>query len=461
MPKSRFLIAGGTVLPMAGSVPVRDGASVLIEDQTISAVFDAGHDVSTIDAERIDAAGSFVLPGFVDTHRHTWQSLFRGIAADWRIPEYLEGFHHALSPLFEPGDTYLGNLLGATDALDSGITTVVDYSHNLSTPDHADAAVHALMESGIRAVFAHADGAPAMVSFPSAVAHTVDARRVRERYFASDNQLVTFAMGLRGVQFATEEVCQLDWSLARDLDAHILTHVGDGEWNRGRPVETMERLGLTGPDVTYVHCNKTTDDELRIIARTGGGASTSAAVEAQMGYGPSAIGRLVAAGVEPSLSSDIASSFASDMFSLMKTSLVLERLQENGVALTTWDILRFATAGGARAVGLGDRTGTLEAGKQADVILVRYCDPAMSAAGNNPAAALVYGGHPGLVDTVFVAGHPVKRNGVLLDLDPVSILERSNTARDKIIRRGQRSRTLPHAVLGGLWHPEGYRPAED
>ncbi len=109
-------------------------------------------------AEVVDLTGRIVLPGFVDTHRHTWQSVVRNVASDWSLTEYLAGLHTGLSKYFRPEDTYAGNYLGALEALDSGITTLVDWSHNLATPAHADAAVKALKDTGMRAVFAHGGG---------------------------------------------------------------------------------------------------------------------------------------------------------------------------------------------------------------------------------------------------------------------------------------------------------------
>ena len=92
-----------------------------------------------------------MLPGLVDTHRHTWQALFRNIGSDWTLAHYFTGLHGTMSELYRPEDTYAGNLIGTLEALDGGITTLLDWSHNLNTPEHSDAAIEALQRDAARA----------------------------------------------------------------------------------------------------------------------------------------------------------------------------------------------------------------------------------------------------------------------------------------------------------------------
>jgi cytosine/adenosine deaminase-related metal-dependent hydrolase len=296
----RTLLRGGIVLTSDHTLGACWPGDVLVEAGRIVAV---GPDLEAADAEVIDVAGRLVLPGFVDTHRHTWQSIVRGIASDWTLTDYLVGLHSGLSRHFRPEDTYIGNLLGALEALDSGITTLVDWSHNLYTSEHADAAIEALRETGMRAIFAHGGGAQQWgAPLPSAVPHPEDARRIRAEHFASDDGLVTMALALRGPQFATEEVNRGDFALARELDLRVTVHVGDGEWGRNGPIRILERDGLLSDRTTYVHCNTIADDELDLIRESGGTASVAPDVEMQMGHGWPATGRLLAHGIRPTFS---------------------------------------------------------------------------------------------------------------------------------------------------------------
>ncbi|OLT07702.1 hypothetical protein BJF90_13550 [Pseudonocardia sp. CNS-004] len=458
MDAQRVLFRNGTVItmdPALGDLPTGD---VLVNGQVIEAV---GPDLGDVDAEVVDATGKIVMPGFVDTHRHTWQAPLRGIAADWTLGQYMTGLHLGLSGMFRPEDTYAGNLLGAVEALESGITTLLDWSHNVNTAEHCDGAVAGLHDSGIRAVFAHGGGAH-MYQVPSTVKHDEDVRRVRDEYFSSDDQLVTMAMALRGPQFATLDVTVHDLALARELGLLVTMHVGDGEWGRSRPVARMHERGVLGSDVTYVHCNTLADDELQIIADTGGTASLSPDIEMQMGHGWPATGRLMAVGVRPSLSIDTCVSNGGHMFGTMRVTLATQRAIDNqqpgasdrsAVTLTARDVLSFATIDGARACGLEDKVGSLVPGKQADVVVLDACTPALSPL-NNPIGQVVYAAHPGLVDIVMVAGRFVKRRGAMIGGVAQRARDLGIASRDALFERAAAADALAAARIGGDWHPE-------
>jgi 5-methylthioadenosine/S-adenosylhomocysteine deaminase len=460
MASSRLLIRAGTVLTLDPQLGDLSPGEVLVEDDAIVAV-DA--DLGVTDAEVFDARDSIVMPGFVDTHRHTWQAVIRNIAADWTLGHYMTGIHNGLSQHFRPEDTYAGNLLGTLEALDSGITTLLDWSHNLATPEHADAAVQALVDSGARCVFAHGGGAPQWRDPPSDVPHPEDAKRIRAQHFSSDDQLVTMALALRGPQFTTKEVTRGDYRLAHELGCRITVHVGDGEWGRSRPIAWLRDEGLLSDVVTYVHCNTLADDELEMIGASGGTASVSADIELSMGHGWPATGRLLAAGIQPSLSIDVCTLNGGDMFGAMKATIAAERALRNAAAAdagtvvtelvpTCRDVVEYATIAGARANGLESKTGSLTPGKQADIIVLRTDSAAMLPV-NNPYGSIVYSAHPGVVDTVLVAGVAVKRDGRLVaDLERVRGL--AYASRDYLFARGAADPSIPGARAGGGWIPE-------
>jgi cytosine/adenosine deaminase-related metal-dependent hydrolase len=458
------VIRNGYVLsidPAIGELPDGD---VLIEDGRIVAV---GSGLEAGGAQVIEASDHIVMPGFIDTHRHTWQAPWRNIASDWSLFHYLWGLHTGLSKYYRPEDTYAGNLLGTLEALDSGITTLLDWSHNLATPEHADAAVEGLLAAGGRAVFAHGGGAPQWGSVPgNTVPHPDDARRIRDRYFSSEHGLVTMALAIRGPQFTTEEVALQDWRLAQDLDLRVTVHVGDGELGKTRPIEWLERVGLLSDRTTYVHCCTLGDDELKLIADSGGTASVAADVEMQMGHGWPATGRLLAVGIRPSLSIDVCTSTGGHMFGLMRTALGTQRALDNAarehaggtlangeqIELTCRDMLEFATIEGARACGLDTRIGSLTPGKDADVIMIRTDTLGMSPL-NNAAGAVVYNAHPGLVDTVLVGGRVVKANGRLLGHDTSTVIRLAEATRDHVLAQAADDTLISDARLGGAWIP--------
>ncbi len=450
------LLRNGTVITAAAAGEVLVGADILISNGKIAAI---GHGLEAGDAEVIDITGRIVLPGFVDTHRHTWQSVIREIASDWSLTEYLAGLHTGLSKYFRPEDTYTGNYLGALEALDSGITTLVDWSHNLATPAHADAAIQALKDTGMRAVFAHGGGSKQWgAPLPSPNNHPDDARRIREQYFSDNTGLVTMAMALRGPQFTLPEVNAYDFALAKDLDLRVTVHVGDGYWGKSGPILKLKQDGLLSDRTTYVHCNTLSDEELNIIAGSGGSASVAPDVEMQMGHGFPATGRLLKAGIRPSFSIDVCSSNGGDMFGTMRTAVGMQRALDNApavesgevierIGLSCAEVIRFATIDGANAAGLGDVTGSIEVGKAADIVILDDRSLAITPM-NNPFGAVVYGAHPGLVRDVFVEGRRVKKDGVLVGVDYDKLKAQALASRDHIVSE------MPEAQLGGNWHPE-------
>jgi cytosine/adenosine deaminase-related metal-dependent hydrolase len=463
---NRTLIKGGAVITVDRELgdfyPTGD---VLVEGSTIVEV---AATIDAADAEVIDAADCIVLPGLIDTHRHTWQGLFRNVASDWTLAHYFTGLHGTVSELYRPEDTYAGNLIGTFEALDSGITTLLDWSHNLNTPEHTDAAIDAVSESGARVVFGHGGGFQHWQPISSLDHPAEDVRRIRNGRLSSDDGLITLALAPRGNQFATMDVTERDWQLADELGLRITCHFGDGEWGKNRPVAALLERGLLGPTMTFVHCNSLADDELRMMADNGVTASCSPDIELQMGHGWPATGRLLDAGIRPSLSIDVCCSNGGHMFGTMRATIGTERGFDNEqarqrgepsvneVELTCRDVLEFATIDGARACGLDSKVGTLTPGKRADIIIVRADSFGMTPL-NNPIGAFVYNAHPGLVDTILVDGKIVKRDGKLVGVDAKRVRRLAIESRDDILRRAGGKNG---ARMGGDWVPRAYEAVE-
>ncbi|WP_086661942.1 amidohydrolase family protein [Lentzea kentuckyensis] len=411
----RTLVTGGTVISMDAAVGDLARGDVLITDGVITEVAER---IDAPDAEVIDAAGRVVLPGFVDTHRHTWQTAMRGVGADWTFPEYMAAMHGEIRPHYRPEDVYLGNLLGRLEALHSGITTVLDWFHCADSPGHADAAIAGLKDAPGRSIFCYAAG---FMVTDGSVENEI--RRVRDEL--SSDGLVTMAFGLRGHQMTTMDTCVADLKLADELGLRSSVHfVSDGT---SRPVAEMHAAGLLRDTLTVVHANGISDDELRMLADAGASVSVSPDVELKMGFGWPMTGRMLAAGLRPTFSIDDCPSAGGDMFATMRTAFVVQRGLDGG--LNSRDLLEFATIDGAKACGLN--AGSLAPGKVADIVLLRKDDPSVFPF-NNPAGTIVAAGHPGLVDTVLVGGRVVKRDGALVGVDLPALQARLLESRDRI-----------------------------
>ena len=436
---TRTLLRGGWLVTMASaSVPVR--GDLLIEDDRIAGV---GRLDDVTDADVVDARDRIVLPGFIDTHRHMWQSALRTIACDWTLGQYFARMRGLLGGVFRPEDIFAGTLLGMVEALDAGITTVVDWSHNLNGPDHADAAWDALRQGGGRAIFAYGASNDQAVRNDGSL-HTRDVARLRTGAGSSDTSRVTLGMAVRGPQFSTIEACVADWGLARELGIPVTVHVGGGLRGAGGVVAELRKQGLLGPDTTFVHCNMLSDAELDQIAHTGGRASVSPEVEANMGHGPAATARLRSRGIPTGLSADVCTNVGGDLFGAMRVAIALQRGEDHAAALahgevlgavsmTAREALAMTTIDGARACGLDRRIGTLEVGKQADIVMLRTDMPNLAPV-SDPVGAVVHAAGTHNVDSVYVAGRPVKRGGAFVDLDVRAVIERAEASHDYLLK---------------------------
>ncbi|MDA8296915.1 MAG: amidohydrolase family protein [Actinomycetota bacterium] len=451
----RYLIRGARVLTQDAELGDFDRGDVLVNDGAIEAV---GHLGEGIDAEVIDGTDRIALPGFVDTHRHSWQSLIRHVSTDWTLSQYFSGVRGVLGKAYEPEDMYAANLIAMLDALDSGITTLVDWSHNNNTPEHADAAIQAVVESGIRCVWGYGNSNDEWLPI-SSIPQSRDVVRIAEQWFPTKDDRVTLALAPRGPQFATEEVTLQDFALAKELGIPVTVHTGDGVWGKGLPVRWMAEHGLTDEHTTYVHCCALADEEFDIIAATGGAISCAPELEMHMGHGKLAALRGHARDIPTSISIDVCTSVGGDMFSAMRALLAGSRYLVNLAALerdevvdplplTARDVLRDATRAGARAAWLADKVGSLTPGKRADVILVRTDTWGMQPL-NYPVGAIVESGHPMLVDLVMVDGEVVKRDGQLVGHDFARVRQLAETARDALMQRAG-------VADPGLWQPAVY-----
>lgn len=421
-----LLVRGGVLIDTDPVPTVTSHTDLLAEDGVITAV---GTGLpAPPGAEVIDASGHLVLPGFADTHRHTWQAAVRTGTPDIDLAAYLRTVLGRIAPGYGPEDVYAATLAGALECLDGGITTLLDWSHIQLSPAHTEAAVAALRDSGIRAVFGYCHGGP---GGPDAILGE-GLRVYREHFGGRTDPLLSMAVAALGPEIAGEAVAGEEWRLARELDLPVTVHMGGhGEDSAVRGLEFLRENDLLRPGTTYVHPNHFSGDALKRIAGSGGTASVSPMVEAALGIGHPATGRTRAAGVPTGLSADTVTAGPGDMFTLMRTAYALERLRDPG--FTTRDVLRMATIEGAEVTGLAGVTGSLAVGKQADLVLLRTGTPAMTPA-LDPVAAVVLSAGTSCVDTVLVAGRVVKRHGRLLHHDVTAVLEGLRAASARVTR---------------------------
>jgi len=439
----RSVLRGGYILTLDDDLGELASGDVLIEDDRIVAV---AATVEVNDAEIVDVRGHVVMPGFVDTHRHTWQTAFRGIAADWTYDQYVRAARLKISPACGPDDLYAGTLLGALEALDAGVTTLLDFSHSIATPDHADEALRGLREAGCRAVFAygyHAVASPDS-AFADNDARLADARRIRERQLASDDGRVTMGVAFAELGLVPFEETVAQVESASELNVTGVLHTGS-HWASPvtQGVRELDHHDLLRPQQIHVHCNTLSPRDLRRLADHGCKVSSSPETEMQMGMGHPIIGRAIDAGIRPSLSCDVISCNSGDMFSQMRLALQSERCEHNAgynqrhemppkLRFSVRDALRWATVNGAHSLGMESRIGTLTPGKQADIIVIggRRLNISPMA---DPVGCLVTQAAAANVEHVLVAGRFVKRSGQLLSADVDRAIDLARASADRIL----------------------------
>ncbi len=430
-PIGRTLIKNAMVLSLDPAIGEVSDCDVLIEGSKIVAV---SKGLSAEGAEVIDATGMIVMPGFVDSHRHIWEGLLRNIGTDVPLEgrsSYISHVLHKLAPAFRPEDAYMGNLLSSLGAIDAGITTLLDWSHIQASPEHTDAAVQALQDSGMRAVFAY--GFPWWGKWEERQPSWFV--RAATTHFSTQDQMLTLALAAPGPEFTDFEVSRDHWKLAREAGARITTHVGVGSYGLDSKFEQFGKAGLLGPDTTYIHCTTLNDTEVQMIVDSGGTVSLATPVEMMMGHGMPPIQKFLDRGLKPSLSIDVETNVPSDMFNQMRSVLALQRSMaaaQGKTPITARDVLEYATIEGAKANGLEAKVGSLTPGKQADIIMLRTNRMNVTPL-NDPVTAVVTGMDTGNVDTVLIAGRVMKRGGRLLHVDWPSVRRRASESRDFVI----------------------------
>jgi cytosine/adenosine deaminase-related metal-dependent hydrolase len=509
-PGSRYVIKGGAVMTMdGGEYPVAD---VVVEGNKIVAVgpnAGAGHG-----GQVIDATGRIVMPGFIDTHHHQFETAMRSFLADGVLIldgdnapgpggspgegafAYYQSILLGFAPVFRPQDVYVNEVFGGLSQLDDGVTTVHDVSQIHHTPQHSDAAVQALFDTGRRAAFGYFEGAgEGVVVVTPGYAYPSDATRLVKKWFSSSNQLVHMIMG--GEVYLGDASTVASWTLGRQLGlqiaAHILSPFGiapifdrlasSSDPAANSPFNAIPRFAGTntpiGPDNLFIHMTGMSDLGWATVKSTGAQVSLAVPIEMNMRHGMPPILRLQRLGIEPSLSVDVEVTLTADFFTQMRAAMNQQRMLVNQITLdggagsadglpsavdwginssppanqwpgypngtipaplTTRDVLRFATINGAKGLGLAGKTGSLTVGKEADIIILDATRLNVAPLNQVPGAVVSLMDRTN-VETVIVAGKVRKWKGVLLDnftglpMDLTYLRTQLNASRDYLFQQ--------------------------
>ncbi|HET6856015.1 MAG TPA: amidohydrolase family protein [Streptomyces sp.] len=418
-----------TVLTIDAQGVIEDGDVLVIGDR-IHAV--GRHLAVPEGTVEVDAGGGILMPGMVDSHRHMYQTALRGIGADWTLSQYFVFCYLKWGRLFRPQDVYAGNLHAAVEALDAGVTTTLDWSHGLQTVDHADAAVDALQATPGRFVLAYGN----LLGAPWEWAAGADFKAFAGRRFTPGDDML-------GLQLAFDVTAdpsfpeQKAFEVAREMDLRVTTHAGVWGATTDDSIRLMWEHGFMTPDVTYVHAASLSQDSYHRIAATGGSVSVSSESELNAGQGYPPTWQLRKHGIPVSLSMDSSMWWSADLFSAMRSTLSSDRAREHLAAhsrdetvvhnhLRAEEVVRWATLGGAQALGLDSVIGSITPGKKADLVLIKNDrSPAMHPI-IHPYGHVVFQAGRGDVHTVMVNGKIAKYDHALLD-DTLTASRRATT----------------------------------
>lgn len=445
---SRVLIRNGWIVTMDPELGDIKRGSLLIEGSDIAEI---GQDVSAPEGcEVIDADSMIVIPGLVDMHKHLWQTALRGVVADLTLVDYFHGVRRNYLSRYRAEDVRVGTYVGALELVHSGTTTVLDHSHGVVTPEHADALAEAELAAGVRGVWAYGycpvetqDGSEA---FSSHAARIEDAFRVRDQYFSSDTSLLRMGIAMTEQGLLPLELTENELRSAQEMDAVWTTHCHCGPGNAPitRGFHTLHAKGFIDHRAVLSHCNEFGVDDFAVVAEQGAHFASSPDSEIALGIArPTPYMYALLAGVQPCLGTDCVTCMSTDMFACMRMALTFARHQFNSgpghtfetvteQVVSTRDVFRWATIEGAKALGLEDRIGSLTPGKAADVVLVDASAINLAPV-LDPVADLVLHAHAGNVDTVLVDGVVRKRNGELVDVDLTKLLAELAASRDYLV----------------------------
>ncbi len=382
------------------------------------------------DAQVMEADGCIVIPGLINAHMHTWQTGLRGLAANWTLLEYFRKMHAGLATAFTPQDLHIATLVGALNQLNCGTTTLADWCHNNPTPAHNDAAVDGLVQAGIRAAFFHGspkpDPKPGQAPFWELPHPRAEVERLMTAH--QGRALLSIQAAILGPHYSTLEVAMHDFRMARELGLIASMHQGGGPARTPDGWQRLEAAGLLGAQINIVHGHALDDAQLQRFCELGMSFSAAAESEMSQGHGHPLTGRLRRFGRAPSLGVDLESVLSGDMLTQARIALGIQRSLDNVAhrelhgtipptsTVTTREALSWVTLEGARMLREEHRLGSLAAGKQADLVVIRAGDLNMQPV-HDPVSSVVLQASLANIDSVMVAGRWKKRDGRLIDVD--------------------------------------------
>lgn len=443
---SNLIITNALVVPMteerksfAGWLRVRDGAITAVQPG-------APREVAP-DEDCLDAEGAVLMPGLVNAHTHLYQVLLRAVWEDLELMPWLRRIY-GCARVLTPEHFYAGSLLGCVEAIRGGVTTVCEHNFLNPSPECALETIRAIQDSGLRAVFARTIMDSGEI-VPDCTKETPEqAFRLIQDILSKHRSAkqLTFMTGPNTPPINTTP--DLLREVRRFAGAHklgISAHVAEShsvvdcvrqQHGKNGVVEFLDQFGIPGRNSIFAHAVHVSNDEVAILKETGTSVSHNPVSNMMLGDGVAPVVEMLRQGVNVALGTDgAASNHSQDLFDTMKAASLLQKVHHRDAGvIKPYDVLKMATFGGARALGLAAVCGTIEVGKRADLILVDM-DTLHGAPVNDIFSQIVHCAKASDVQTVIVDGEIVMRDRQLTSLgDRKILLDAKNANRDLMMR---------------------------
>ncbi|MCI0389514.1 MAG: 5'-deoxyadenosine deaminase [Acidobacteria bacterium] len=429
----RLLIRDATIITLDGANRIFEG-SVAIDQGRIVAVEPSGAaSFNIVFDDVIDGRGRALLPGFVQTHIHLCQTLFRGAADDLELIDWLKQRVWPMEAAHTPESLYASARLGIAELIKGGTTCAL----TMETVNHTESVFRAVEETGFRATVGkcmmdQGNGVPAALNEETedSISESLD---LLKRWNGRADGRIRYCFAPRFAVSCTRELLNRVAMLSRELGVMVHTHASENrdeiamvERATGkRNIEYLRDVGLTAPHVVLAHCVHLDDSEMEILRSTGAHVAHCPSSNLKLASGIARVAEMLDRGVSVSLGADGAPcNNRLDMFTEMRTAALLQKVLHGSRTLPAETALRMATINGARALGLADQIGSVEVGKRADLQLINL-NRLHTTPQPDPISTIVYAAEASDVGAVLIEGQIVMRDRELLTLNERDVIAKA------------------------------------
>lgn len=448
-----YIFTHATVVTMDAERRVINDGAVAVKGDSIAAVGPTDEVTTRFGngGRVITARGKAIFPGLINTHNHLFQTLLKGLGDDRVLSDWLAAMTFPSAVYLKPDDTYHAAMLGCLDGLHSGTTTMVDYMYAHNGPDLSDGIIAAFRELGIRAILGRGTmNTAARYGVPAGIQQDVatfvaDFRRLVAAYHGADNGRLRVWLAPAAVWSNNREMFLAIKDLLQEYDTGLMIHVSETPFDReatvtehgANDIETLRNLGLLGPRTLMVHCVYLTPREIRMARDYDARVSHNPVSNMYLSSGVAPVPLMLASGMKVGLATDgAASNNSNNMLETLKFAALLHKVHDlDPTVITAEKVLEMATIDGARALGLEQEIGSLEAGKKADLFVF---DPQRSATAtpmHHPVSTLVYSADSRCVEMVMVDGRVVMEDGRVTTVNEREQLAAAATAAQRLAER--------------------------